>query len=95
MLWLKNQLRDLGLEFPEVPILCDNMSTISLAKNPVQHTRTKHIDVRYNKFREFVANGCIQLVKVPTQDNVAHMMTKPLPGIKFKQCLDLANAHGA
>ena len=53
VLWLKNQLRDLGLEFPEAPILCDNTSTISLAKNPVQHTRTKHIDVTWHQVRRF------------------------------------------
>ncbi|KAI9090147.1 hypothetical protein K1719_028843 [Acacia pycnantha] len=48
VLWLKLQLQDLGIQLKEISILCDNTSTISLAKNQVQHTKTKHIDVRHH-----------------------------------------------
>ena len=78
MLWLKNQFRDLGLEFPEVPILCDNTSTISLAKNPVQHTRTKHIDVRHHFIRDHVQKKDVKVQFVPTQHQLADIFTKPL-----------------
>ena len=78
VLWLKNQLRDLGLEFPEAPILCDNTSTISLAKNPVQHTRTKHIDVRHHFIRDHVQKKDVKVQFVPTQQQLADIFTKPL-----------------
>ena len=80
MLGLKNQLRDLGLEFPEVPILCDNTSTISLAKNPVQHTRTKHIDVRHHFIRDHVQKKDVKVQFVPTQHQLADIFIKPLGG---------------
>lgn len=52
------------------------------------YAKTKHIDIQYYKLRKYVANACIQLIKIPIQDNNANMMTKPLQTIKF---LDLAN----
>ena len=78
VLWLKNQLRDLGLEFPEAPILCDNTSTISLAKNPVQHTRTKHIDIRHHFIRDHVQKKDVKVQFVPTHHQLVDIFTKPL-----------------
>ena len=46
VLWI--QLRDLGINLKHVPIRCDNMSAINITKNPVQHSRTKHIEVRHH-----------------------------------------------
>ena len=46
VLWIAQQMRDLGIDFKGITIKCDNTSAISIAKNPVQHSRTKHIDVR-------------------------------------------------
>ena len=83
VLWLKNQLRDLGLEFPEAPILCDNTSTISLAMNPVQHTRTKHIDVRHHFIRDHVQKKDVKVQFVPTQQQLADIFTKPLGTDQF------------
>ena len=62
-----------------------------MAKNQVYHARTKHIDVRYHKIRELVASGELLLEKVHTSENAADMLTKPVPAVKFKHCLDLIN----
>ena len=55
------------------------------------HARTKHIDVRYHKIRELVASGELLLEKVHTSENAADMLTKTVPAVKFKHCLDLIN----
>ena len=65
VLWIKNQLRDYGLVLERIPIMCDNISVISIVVNPVNHSRTKHIDVRYHFIREHAANGTIELYFVP------------------------------
>ena len=88
--WLKDLVKELEITQDNVLLHCDSQSAICLAKDPIYHARTKHIDVRYHKLREFVAGGYIQLVKVPTEKNVVDMLTKSLPGVKFKHCLDLA-----
>jgi hypothetical protein len=45
LLWMKQILLDYGVKFNEIPLLCDNESAIKIANNPVQHSRTKHIDI--------------------------------------------------
>ena len=57
--------------------------------------RTKHIDVRNHKIRELVASGELLLEKVHTSENAADMLTKPIPAVKFKHCLDLINIFGS
>ena len=52
ILWMKQTLQDCGLSFGRVPIFVDNMSAISIAKNPVLHSRTKHIDIRFYFLRD-------------------------------------------
>ncbi|KAK8926175.1 hypothetical protein KSP39_PZI018367 [Platanthera zijinensis] len=90
-IWLKGLTKELRITQEAVKVHCDSQSAICLAKDPVYHARTKHIDVRYHKLREFVGSGDIFLLKVPTEDNVADILTKPVTGVKFKHCLDLAH----
>jgi hypothetical protein len=52
LLWMKATLSDFGIKFKQVPLLCDNESAIKLTNNPVQHARTKHIDVRHHFIRD-------------------------------------------
>ena len=59
-------------------VYCDNSSAIKLAKNPVMHGRSKHIDVRFHFLRELTKDGTVQLVYCNTQEQVADVMTKPL-----------------
>ena len=48
ILWIKQQLKDFGIKLSKTPILCDNTSAINLSKNPVQHSRSKHIEIRHH-----------------------------------------------
>ena len=68
---------------------CDSQSAIQLAKNPVFHAKTKHIDVKYHFIREVIDDKQIQLVKVHTKENPADLLTKGLPGDSFVHCREL------
>ncbi|GJW75912.1 hypothetical protein Tco_0135282 [Tanacetum coccineum] len=62
ILWMRSQLTDYGFQFNKIPLYCDNKSAIALCCNNVQHSRAKHIDVRYYFIKEQVENGIIQLL---------------------------------
>ncbi|KAL8097891.1 hypothetical protein AgCh_030852 [Apium graveolens] len=61
-----------------VPIFCDNTSAIAITENPVQHSRTKHIDIKYHFIREHVMKGTVELHFVPSEKQIADIFTKPL-----------------
>nr|GEZ58484.1 retrovirus-related Pol polyprotein from transposon TNT 1-94 [Tanacetum cinerariifolium] len=61
VLWMRSQLTDHGLGFNKIPMYCDNKSAISLCCNNVQHSRSKHIDIRYHFIKEQVENGVVKL----------------------------------
>lgn len=61
----------------------DNQSAISLSKNPVFHDRSKHIQIRYHFIRDCVEEGSVAVEHVRTGDQLADMLTKPLPRLKF------------
>jgi hypothetical protein len=63
--------------------MCDNTSAISVAKTPVLHSRTKHIEVRYHFLRDNVEKGNIDLIHVPTEKQLADILTKPLDQATF------------
>jgi hypothetical protein len=63
--------------------MCDSTSAISVAKNPVLHSRTKHIEVRYHFLRDNVEKGNIDLIHVPTEKKLADILTKPLDQATF------------
>ena len=73
----------LASETHPVRISTDSNGALALSKNPVAHKRTKHIDVKYHALRERVARGLISVDRVCTTDNVADVLTKPLPGPAF------------
>ena len=80
---------DLGISV-EVPTLhCDSQSAIMLARNPVFHAKTKHIDVKYHFIREVLDGKLLELVKVHTDDNSADVLTKSLPSEKHAHCIKL------
>ena len=83
LLWMISTLRDFGLSFSRVPLLCDSTSAISVAKNPVLHSKTKHIDVRYHFLRDHQEKGDIELCHVDTQNQLADILTKPLDQATF------------
>ena len=67
-IWLQGLLGDLGIEHDLLKINCDSTSAIYLAKNQVNHTRTKHIDVRFHFVREILDEGDIELLKIHTKE---------------------------
>ncbi|MDG6632710.1 Ty1/Copia family ribonuclease HI, partial [Staphylococcus aureus] len=78
-------LRDFGLSFSRVPLLCDSTSAISVAKNPVLHSKTKHIDVRFHFLRDHYKKGDIDLRHVDTHHQLADIFTKPLDQSTFNR----------
>ncbi|GKD05780.1 uncharacterized mitochondrial protein-like protein [Tanacetum coccineum] len=70
-----------------VSILCDNISTIALASNPVQHARTKQIELDCHFVRDKIKAGQIQFSYVPTKAQVADIFTKALTTYPYRQCL--------
>ena len=77
-LWMKQMFSDYNIHLQDVLVLCDNKGAIDLSKNPVHHSRTKHIEIRHHILRDNVQKGNILLEKVASEDNVADILTKPL-----------------
>nr|GEV34313.1 hypothetical protein [Tanacetum cinerariifolium] len=78
ILWMRSQLSDYGLGFNKIPMYYDNKSAIALCCNNVQHSRSKHIDIRYHIIKEQVENGVIVLYFVNTEYQLADLFTKAL-----------------
>ena len=68
-----------------VVVNMDNQGAMGLARNPVSHNKSKHIDIKYHFLRDCVVDKKIEIVHVPTSFNVADLMTKPLARVKFSQ----------
>jgi hypothetical protein len=75
---MKATLNDFEIKFKQVPLLCDNESVVKLTNNPVQHARTKHIDVRYHFISDHQQKDDICIESVSTEDQLADIFTKPL-----------------
>nr|GFA32470.1 retrovirus-related Pol polyprotein from transposon TNT 1-94 [Tanacetum cinerariifolium] len=78
ILWMRSQLSDYGLVFNKIPMYCDNKSAIALCCNNVQHSRSKHIDIRYHFIKEQVEQRVIELYFVNTEYQLADLFTKAL-----------------
>eukprot|EP00253_Pinus_taeda_P006164 PITA_06164 len=79
-LWMKQTLQDLQFKFDEpIPIFCDNTSAISISKNLLMHSKTKHILIKYHFVREQVAKTNIKLEYLGTKEQIVDIFTKPLP----------------
>ncbi|GKA61744.1 hypothetical protein Tco_0761263 [Tanacetum coccineum] len=88
ILWMRSQLTDYGFKFNKSPLYCDNKSAIALCCNHVQHSRAKHIDIRYHFIKEQVENGIVELYFVWTEYQLADIFTKPLPRERFNFLID-------
>ncbi|GJT86690.1 retrovirus-related pol polyprotein from transposon TNT 1-94, partial [Tanacetum coccineum] len=83
ILWMKSQLSYYDIHFKMVSIFCDNTSAIAISNNPVLHSRTKHIDIRYHFIRDHIIKGDIELHFIPTEYQLADIFTKPLDDLTF------------
>jgi hypothetical protein len=97
ILYMKQTLLNYGAVPEKVPLLCDNESTVKIANNPVQHSRTKHIDIHHHFLRGHVAKNDISLEGVRTEDQLVDIFIKPLDEATFCRLrnglnvLDLSN----
>ncbi|GJR46996.1 retrotransposon protein, putative, ty1-copia subclass [Tanacetum coccineum] len=78
VLWMRSQLTDYCLGFNKIPMYCDNKSAIALCCNNVQHSQSKHIDIRFHFIKEQVENGVIELYFVNTEYQLANIFIKAL-----------------
>ena len=68
-----------------VPLLYDNESAIKISYNPVQHSKTKHIEIRHHFIRDHIKWGDIDIVYINTQEQLADIFTKPLDKARFRE----------
>ena len=80
---MRQMLSDFGCYFDAIPLFCDNESAMKQANNPVQHSRTKHIDIRHHFLRDHESKGDIALQHVSTDWQLADIFTKPLDESRF------------
>jgi hypothetical protein len=89
IVWLCRILQDLGTIQQTPTILwIDNQSTIKMAKNPVFHSKTKHVDTKYHFIRTLINNDIIKPQYCPSEDQTSDIFTKPLGRIKFTKFRD-------
>jgi hypothetical protein len=85
--WLSRLLHEIdGKDHTPMLLNVDNQSCIALAKNPVHHARTKHIDVQHHFIREMVETGAVRVEYCPTKEMTADVLTKPVPKEKHNWC---------
>jgi len=85
LLWMMQTMQDFQITCtPPISILCDNTSAISISKNPVMHSKTKHIPIKYHFLREQVLEQKVKLEYVPSKEQVVDILTKPLPRDTFE-----------
>ncbi|GJT07958.1 retrovirus-related pol polyprotein from transposon TNT 1-94 [Tanacetum coccineum] len=84
ILWMRSQLKDYRFNFNKIPLYYDNKSAIALCCNNVQHSRSKHIDIRHHFIREQVENRVVELYFVETNYQLADILTKALPRERFE-----------
>jgi hypothetical protein len=91
LIWMKQLLADYGFPQGMMIIYCDNTSAINISKNPVQHSRTKLIDILHHFIRDLVEHQVVSLDYVSVENQLADLFTKPLDGSRFEY---LRNAIG-
>ncbi|GJS64732.1 hypothetical protein Tco_0679296 [Tanacetum coccineum] len=83
VIWIQNQLLDYGYNFMQTKIHIDNESTICIVKNPVFHSKTKHIEIRHHFIRDSNEKKLIQMIKIHIDQNVVDLLTKAFDVSRF------------
>ena len=84
LLWMKKLLSDYGISQDTMVVYGDNSSAIDISKNPIQHSKTKHIEIRYHFIRDLVKRKIVTLEYIPTERQNANIFSKPLDRSKFE-----------
>jgi hypothetical protein len=83
ILWIVQTMRDYGVTYKSVPLICDSSSAICLAHNPVFHMRAKYIKVRHHFLRDHIEKGEMEMKFIDTERQLAEVFTKPLNSSRF------------
>ncbi|GKF98601.1 putative ribonuclease H-like domain-containing protein, partial [Tanacetum coccineum] len=83
VLWIQNHMMDYGFNFMNTKIHIDNESTISVINNPVAHSRTKHIEIRFHFIRDCYEKRLIKVIKIHIDSNIADLLTKGFDVTRF------------
>ncbi|GJS92885.1 putative ribonuclease H-like domain-containing protein [Tanacetum coccineum] len=84
VIWMRTQLLDYGFKYNQILMYCDSKSAIAISYNPVQHSKAKHIDIRYHFIKEHVERGTVEIYFVGTEYQLADLFTKALPKERFE-----------
>ena len=84
LLWMQKLLHDYGICQEHLIIYCDNTNAINISKNPIQHSRTKHIEIQHHFIRELVEDGTLTFEFIHTDDQKVDLFTKPLDSKHFE-----------
>jgi hypothetical protein len=76
-------MRDFGVRFERVPLMCNNTSVISVAKNLAFHKMMRHVERRHHFLRDYVEKGDIEMRYIDTERQLADIFTKPLDSSRF------------
>jgi hypothetical protein len=79
-------MRDFGVRFERVPLMCDNTSAISVAKNPVFHKKMRYVERRHHFLRDYVEKGDIEMRYIDTERQLTDIFTKPLDSSRLLIC---------
>jgi hypothetical protein len=82
---MRQSLREYGYKLSKVPLLCDNESAIRMADNPIEDSRTKHIDIWYHFMRDHQQRGDIEIAYVNAHNQLTDIFTKPLDEKTFSK----------
>ncbi|KAK2388640.1 putative mitochondrial protein [Trifolium repens] len=85
LVWMKQMLKEYDVEQDALTLYCDNMSAINISKNPIQHSKTKHIDIRHHYIRDLVESKIVVLEHVGTKEQIADIFTKALDAVQFEK----------
>ncbi|GKF29394.1 hypothetical protein Tco_0095736, partial [Tanacetum coccineum] len=83
VLWIQNQMLDYGFNFMNTKIYINNENTICIVKNPVFHSKTKHIEIRHHFIKDSYEKKLIQVIKIHIEHNVADLLTKAFDVSRF------------
>ena len=84
LLWIKKVLTDYGISQDTMVVYCDNSNAIDISKNSVQHSKTKHLEIRYHFIRNLVERKIVCIKYIPTERQNADIFTKPFDRSKFE-----------
>jgi hypothetical protein len=96
VLWMQSQLKDYVFNMKKIPLFCDSESAIRICHNPVQHSKTKHISLRYHFIKDHIQEENLEIHFVKTTEQLADIFTKPLaegPFVHILRGLGMMEAH--